>query len=205
MAYLGDLYEDQTVIHYFTTNDGSGGRVTLAALETADYEVYKDGSTTGSTAGVTFSLDFDTKTGVHKVEIDMSADAFYTAGSEYALVLYPDTEQIDSQDVASVLCSWSCENRFSDRPRRNVARSNIVFYMADATDGVSAEAGVTVTAEVSKDGGSFATATNAVVEIANGFYKIALTATEMDADVVLLRFTGAGCAPTSIAFDTIGA
>lgn len=115
MAYLGDFAEDATVYTWFSTNDSSGGRVAFSGtLEAADFEVIKDGSTTGSTTGVTVTNAFDSKTGIHKVEIDMSADAFYTTGSDYALILYPDTETVDSQNVATIIAEWSCENRFQE-------------------------------------------------------------------------------------------
>lgn len=52
--------------------------------------------------------------------------------------------------------------------------------------------GLTVTVTVSKDGGAFAASTNSPAEIASGFYKITLTATEMGAEVVALRITATG-------------
>ena len=64
--------------------------------------------------------------------------------------------------------------------------------MIDSTDDISGKTGLTVSATISKDGGSFAATANSVAEIANGIYKITLTATEMNADVVCLRFAAAG-------------
>lgn len=70
----------------------------------------------------------------------------------------------------------------------------IVFKMVDATDFATSETGITVTEEISKDGGAFSACTNAFSEIANGWYKITLTATEMNADEIIFKGTGAGCA-----------
>lgn len=51
-------------------------------------------------------------------------------------------------------------------------------------------AGVTsLAAEISKDAGAFASTTNTPVEIGNGAYFVDLTATEMDADMVIVRVT----------------
>ena len=50
----------------------------------------------------------------------------------------------------------------------------------------------TVTAEVSKDLGAFAATDNAVVELSDGVYSVTLTATEFDADIVLVKFVSAG-------------
>jgi hypothetical protein len=84
------------------------------------------------------------------------------------------------------------------RPTRGVQLDDVMFMMVDATDLNTSETGVTVTATISKDGGAFAACTNAVSEVSNGFYKITLTATEMTANSVALKFTGTGCAQRNI-------
>ena len=204
MQYLGDFAEDATVYIFFATAAADGGREGFSsALETADVEVIKDGSTTGSTAGVTITNDFDSKTGIHKIEVDMSADAFYATGSDYALLVYPD-ETIDSQSVAGVVAQWSCENRFRDidAPKKNVALNDIVFYMVDDTDHVTPEIGRTVTEEVSKDGGAWAAAAGTTTEIGNGAYGFDATAADMNADTVAFKFTATGADPVILTFST---
>lgn len=68
------------------------------------------------------------------------------------------------------------------------------FFMTDSQITpvpVAGKTGLTFTTKlISKDGGAFATTTNTPVEIANGWYKITLTSTEMNADAVLLNFKG---------------
>jgi hypothetical protein len=70
----------------------------------------------------------------------------------------------------------------------------LVFKMVDATDFATPETGITVIEEISKDGGVFTACTNAFAEIANGWYKITLTATEMNANEIIFKGTDAGCA-----------
>lgn len=77
--------------------------------------------------------------------------------------------------------------------RRGEERT-IVFKMVDATDFATPETGITVTEEVSKDGGAFVACTNTFAEITNGWYKITLTATEMNAKEIIFKGTGSGCA-----------
>lgn len=89
-----------------------------------------------------------------------------------------------------------------NRPARGVELANLMFMMVDATDLNTPETGITVTATISKDGGAFAACTNAVSEVSGGWYKITLTATEMTADSVAVKFTGTGCAQRNIAFRT---
>ncbi len=324
MAYLGNFAEDATVYVWHSTNAQDGSRIGYSdPLEVADLEVYKDGAATGSTAGVTISNDFDTKTGIHKIEIDMSVDPFYTPNSDYALVLYPDTETVDGQLVAAVLAEWSCQNRYdvvasvtgsvgsvtgavgsvtgavgsvtgnvagsvaavtgsvgsvlgnvggsvasvtgnvggsvdsvvgavgsvtgnvggsvasvtgavgsvttavtvgtnndktgysvstnndktgytiqgtittfdqlnlNDRPApvKNVALNNVTFFLVSNGDHITPAPGLTsITCEISQDGGAFAACTNSAVEISDGYYRVNLTAAEMNADLITLRF-----------------
>ncbi len=77
-------------------------------------------------------------------------------------------------------------------PTKNVALSNFSFLMVDSTDNVSPKTGLTVTGTISKDGAAFSSLTNSVAEIANGIYKVDITADEMNANVVVLRFAASG-------------
>ncbi len=77
-------------------------------------------------------------------------------------------------------------------PTKGVALTNFVFFMVDSADHVSAKTGLTVTATVGKDGGAFAGSTNSSSEISDGFYKLTITSTEMNADVVSLKLMADG-------------
>ena len=59
--------------------------------------------------------------------------------------------------------------------------TRLVFLLVDATDDETAETGISgasITVQLSKNGGSFATATNTPVEIGSGFYYVTTTTTE---------------------------
>lgn len=88
---------------YTASTGASSGTTNYAA---GDVQIYKATggvpSTTqrGSTSGITASTDFDSQTGINLVTIDLSDNAtsgFYTAGSEYIVVIADVT--IDSQTV----------------------------------------------------------------------------------------------------------
>lgn len=66
------------------------------------------------------------------------------------------------------------------------------FVMTDSTNHAPAT-GKTVTTTVSKDGGAFGASTNSAAEISDGAYKITLTATEMNATSVQVKFAATGC------------
>ncbi len=75
---------------------------------------------------------------------------------------------------------------------KNVALSNFMFLMMDSTDHITPKTGLTVVEEISKDGAAFAACTNAFSEISDGLYKINLTQAEMNADIIVLKFTASG-------------
>lgn len=85
---------------------------------------------------------------------------------------------------------------------KNAALSNFSFLMVLSADHITPAAGLVITAEISKDGGAFAGCANAVAEVANGVYKIDLTAAEMNADIVVLKFTEATCDQRTITMVT---
>ncbi len=76
------------------------------------------------------------------------------------------------------------------------------FTMHDSTDGWSLEPGITVTAEVSKDGAAFAAASGTVTEVEEGVYEFAAAAGDMNCAYGSFKFTGTGCRPTVVNFVT---
>lgn len=114
MRYLGDFTPGKIVRIPFNSNKADGTPITLAG--TPAVAVYKDASTTESTAGVTLTVDFDARTGLHQVVIDTSADGtFYAAGSDFRAVLTAGT--VDSTSVVGVVVGgFSLANRSALRP-----------------------------------------------------------------------------------------
>ena len=79
-----------TVYIKFTTRTTTGAPTTLAG--TPAISVYKNASTTESTAGVTLTVDFDARTGLNHVSIDTSADGtFYANGNSFQVVITTGT------------------------------------------------------------------------------------------------------------------
>jgi hypothetical protein len=104
--YLGDFNASDIIDFKFTTfRPSTGAPFTLAGSPVVS--VYKDNSTTQSTAGVTLSVDFDAITGLHNVRITTSSDAtFYANGGEFECVITTGT--VDSVSVVG-----SCVGRFT--------------------------------------------------------------------------------------------
>jgi hypothetical protein len=85
---------------------------------------------------------------------------------------------------------------------RGDALAKFPFMMVLAADHLTPATGKTITATVSKDGGAFNACSNSPVEISGGFYYIDLTAAEMTAKTVALKFTEAACDQRSITLVT---
>jgi len=110
MKYLGNLTEDQIIDFKFSTHKADGTPITLA---NGAVKVYKGNATdTEINTGVTLSVDFDGVTGLHNVNIDTSAAAFYAVANDYSVVITAGT--VDSVSVVgTVLATFSIENRLN--------------------------------------------------------------------------------------------
>lgn len=148
MSYLGNIAEDATIRFRFNTNDSDGAPITLAG--TPAISVYKDGSDTQSTAGVTLNVDHDSLTGHHLVTIDTSADAFYATGSDYTVVITTGT--VDGTSVVgAVIGSFSIVNR-----------TIIAASVTGAVGSVTGNVGGNVTGSVGSVVGAVGSVTGAV-------------------------------------------
>jgi hypothetical protein len=111
---LGTVRPGSTIYIPFATFAGStGSPITMTGLATSDILIYKDGGTTerASAAGITLldtdGIDFDAKTGIHGVSIDLADNTtadFYAAGSRYFVVIGDIT--VDSQTVRFVAATF---------------------------------------------------------------------------------------------------
>lgn len=118
----------------------------------------------------------------------------FTGTSTSALV------KSDIIDIASVAVSTSTAQigtnvvsvaGAASNIKKNQALNAFEFPMTDSTTHAP-KTGVTVTATRSLDGAAFSACANAVTEIANGVYSINLATTDLNANVITLRFTGSG-------------
>lgn len=111
--YLGDFSASTVIDFKFTTfRPSTGAPFTLAGSPVVS--VYKDDSTTQSTAGVTLTVDFDSVTGLHHVRITTATDGtFYANGGEFECVITAGT--VDSVSVAG-----SCIGRFTLRSQASL-------------------------------------------------------------------------------------
>jgi hypothetical protein len=89
MINLGDRAVGTTLAFDFNTHQADGTPITLAG--TPAISVYKN-STTESTSGVTLTVDYDSRTGMHHVVIDTSANGtFYATDNDFSVVVTTGT------------------------------------------------------------------------------------------------------------------
>jgi len=117
--YLGDFKEDGDIFFKFTTRAFATGIPTTLAGSPV-LSVYKDegGAATEKTTSETYfdlDVDHDSIAGWHNVRIDLSGDAFFATGADYAVVITVGT--VDSVNVfGENLATFSIENRSMGQP-----------------------------------------------------------------------------------------
>ncbi len=109
--YKGDIVAGQVLDFPFDTSDASGAAITLGGSVAA--RVYKRGSSSESSAGISISVDYDGLVGIQIVTVDTAADGtFYAAANDFAVVLTVGT--VSGISVApKYLGSFSIANRAS--------------------------------------------------------------------------------------------
>lgn len=110
MLNLGDYRRSSSITFKFSTKSAAQAPITLAG--TPAISIYKEGSTTQTTTGVTLTVDYDTVTGLHNVVVDASADtAFYTPNTGFQAVITTGTVDAISV-VGTVVAHFTIEKLF---------------------------------------------------------------------------------------------
>ena len=113
MSYKGDFRLNETIDVKFTTISSTGAPITLAG--TPAVSAYPGNSTTELTAGITLTVDFDARTGLHNVRVVATAANGYAAATNYSLVITAGT--VDGVSVVGyVIGSFSLEARSALMP-----------------------------------------------------------------------------------------
>lgn len=125
---------------------------------------------------------------------------FANIGSPTTTVNLSGTTIKTATDVATAVAAVQAD--LPQRVTKNVALNNFQFLMVDAADHVTGKTGLTITATRLIDNGTFAPCANAASEVASGFYRINLAASDLNGDVITFLFTAAGADARSITFIT---
>lgn len=82
-------------------------------------------------------------------------------------------------------------------PQKNTAFSNLEFEMFDSTNH-NPTTGLTVTGEVSLDGGAYVAVSGSIAEVGNGTYQFDAAAGDMNGDFITFRFTASATDDTFV-------
>lgn len=110
IGFAGNFTTGSTVYITFNSYDNQSNPTTLVS---GTVKCYKDNNTAESTAGITLTTDFDSRTGFHIVVVDTSADGtFYAAGHDFECVLTAGTVR-NTSVIGSVVGTFSLQNRYN--------------------------------------------------------------------------------------------
>jgi hypothetical protein len=113
MYNIGVVLSTGTVYIPMPSRNGRGGGSTFsAALEAADFDIHKNGSTSAltiSTGTITINQSVGSIAGKNFVSIDLSNDTDFTAGAHYQVWLTPNDETVDGQTVAECIAVFNTE------------------------------------------------------------------------------------------------
>lgn len=187
--YLGDFTAGDVIDFKFTTyRPSTGAPFTLAGSPVIS--VYKDNSTGESVAGVTLSVDFDSRTGLHNINITTASDGtFYANGGEFECVITTGT--VDSVSVVG-----ACIGRFTlGATAANVYNALLANYTLANSFGARLvrSASASVTNEVSMNASNHIAAN--VHQMQNNVVTAAAVQADADeaiADALLNRNVGGG-------------
>ena len=223
-GYQGDIVLGDTIDIKFCTVQSTGAPTTLAGSPVIS--AYVGNSTTEITAGITLTVDFDSRTGLNNVRVVASGGNGFAAATNVSLIITTGT--VNSVSVVGYeVGSFSIQNRgissingiaatgvttinpvigvastTSYGVRKNSAKAGFMFAITDSTTHLP-KTGATVAVQRSLDGAAFANATNTpATEVSGGWYKIDLAAGDLNGDTVALKMTGSGCDQLNITLVT---
>lgn len=153
-GYVGNVVEDSTFYFFFTTTKANGVLTTIGG--STGIAVYINETTGGWGIGINLELDHNSKTGLHRVKIDTSADARFVPG-DYTVILTSGTVDGNSI-VGSIVGEFSIGNT-----NRYPTITNIQNGLATPTN-ITAASGVQLASSqhVIVDSGTVTNVTNAV-------------------------------------------
>lgn len=187
--------------------------VLKATLSSATYTSIDDFKAVGfstfdpATQGVTLASAVYTSINDFKADVSgvlkaTLSSATYTSIDDFKATGF-STFDPTTQGVTLASAVYTSISDFHDNSiKKGTALSDFEFVMILTSDHVTGGTGLTVSGQIAKDGGAFAALTNAVTEKSNGVYNVDLTAAEMNADIITLRFSAATADDTIITIKT---
>lgn len=193
------------VVDRWTADDGGVSTITAPSgktLRLGDFVLAVDGAGAGQGRSITAVLgqvgDFDDPL---DTAFDNTTVVRHYAG-EPGISLDDFVTYLDDNSAQLAASVTNTETLLASAEvyKKATAVTAFAFYMELTAGG--AATGKTVTAQISKDGGVFATLAGSVTEIGSGWYEVDLTGTEMNADEIAFKATATDCNQRNIKIRT---
>lgn len=198
MIILAKYNQSKTVMFPLITR-GSVDYKTGATFAAGDAKISKDGGAFASTTNT------PTELGNGWYQLVLTATELQAARIAISVISPAGPKVYEDQAIyIEVYGNVSAEHELDlDQPnvkvnsafKKNTAYVNYMFLMVDDIDGKTPKTGLTgITTQRSIDGGAFGACVNSATEVASGWYKIDMAASDLNGDEIVLRFTKVGVA-----------
>lgn len=172
MTWLGDRALGATYDFKFCTVQATGAPTTLAASPVIS--VYVGNGTTEITAGITLTVDFDGRTGLHNVRVvGTSGNGYATATDNQAVITTGTVNSVSA--VGYVVAQWAIENTLTQStyarigaPAGASVSADIAAAKAD-TAAIKTKTDFLPSATAGAAGGVFIAGTNAATTVTTSF------------------------------------
>lgn len=197
----GLAYNSASLVWYYwreDTGNAGGTSVTLASATRGTF-----------TSGGFIEVDATNLPGFYEIGIPNAA---ITTGAKWCVMMLKGATNMAQTPIEIQLVSYDPDDSVGlglsgvtiatqqITVKKNAALSGFQFTMVNTLGtGVT---GLTVTAQRSIDGGAFSSCTNSVTEISNGWYKINLSASDLNGTTIGLRFSATSALDTNITLIT---
>jgi hypothetical protein len=168
----GLAFNSAGAVASYVRDKGARTAITLATL-TSSSAVHSDGGFV--------EVDGTNAKGLYRFDLP---DAVISSGVSQSIVhvgftgVFEESLRIELEDLEGI--------------QKNTALNNFEFPMVLSSDNVTLATGLTITSQVSKDGSAFGPTDNSASEIGStGIYKINLSASDLNGDIVTFKFTAA--------------
>jgi hypothetical protein len=213
MAQNDPMKKNTSCTIYFPIFDGDGDPVPAAAACDSEYwngAAWVDCASEATELGTSGIYSLALTAGECNYDTVVIRVQTSTTGAKTTILVYP-TAAITFDEVSAAL-GVAAANVVLIKAKTDALPSGITygdaiaafpFMMVLSSDHLTPATGKTVSCTISKNGGAFgATATATATEISGGFYYVPLTATEMQAKTICLKFTATACDQRSITLVT---
>ena len=192
----GLLFNSSGLLWYYWREDEGNAAATAVTLATATRGTFASGG----------FIEKDATNFVGAYEIGIPNAALATGANWVTMMLFGaanmvpvriEIELVDYDPTDGVRLGLTALPAAPMDVKKNQALAAFTFFMADSADHVTGKTGLTVAVQRSIDGAAFGNATNTpATEISAGWYKIDLSAADLNGKVIAIKCTSAGADPT---------